>query len=115
MFLAVGINSLPTIAVAPINTAGVEGNTVTLYCTWQDTGEGNVQWFNHIGAGSGEIITDGETIKGEPSKYGLTGNHAGGEYNLQIKSLSDADVGDYACFTQLNIVRYGAYVMYASK
>ena len=116
MFVIVGSNGQnPTISVAPRNTAGVLESTVTLFCAWQDTGAGRVQWFNHIGAGSGVKITDGEKIEGDASKYGLTGNHGAGEYNLQIKSLTDSDVGDYACFTQLSNVRYAAYVIRVGK
>ena len=116
MFVIVGINGqTPTISVAPINTAGLSTSTVTLFCTWQNTGAGRVQWFNHIDAGSGTRITDGDRIEGDTNKYGLTGNHGSGEYNLQIKSLTDSDVGDYACFTQLSNVRYGAYVLRVGK
>ena len=114
-FFCLGGDAEPNIVVVPNNTAGHIGSTVTLYCTWRNTGIGKVQWFNHVGGGSGIRITDNENIIGDVNKYGLTGNHGSGEYNLQIKSLTDSDVGDYACFTQLNNVRYGAYVLLASK
>ena len=32
-----------------------------------------------------------------------------GEYNLQIKSLTDSDVGHYACFTREIATRNGAH------
>ena len=112
MFVIVGVNGQdPSISVAPMNTAGQAGSIVTLFCTWQNTGAGRTQWFNHIGPGSGVRITNGDVIEGDASKYGLSGNHGSGEYNLQIKSLTDSDVGDYACFTQLTNVRFGAYVL----
>ena len=98
--------------VTPINTAGLAGSTVTLICRWENTGIGKVQWYNHISPGSGVRITDGDVIEGDASKYGSTGNHAAGEYNLQIKSLTDSDVGDYACGTQLADARHGAYVIH---
>ena len=109
--LGIKTDAQPTIAVAPINTAGLTGSTVTLFCTWQNSGIGKVRWFNHIGSGSGIRITDGDQILGDTSKYGLTGNHGSGEYNLQIKSLTDSDVGDYACETQLADARHGAYII----
>ena len=115
IYIILGSEAQPSIRVAPRNTADVPGNMATLFCSWDNTGGGNVQWFNHTGSGSGEIISNGDQILGDASKYGLSGNHGSGEYNLQIKSLTDADVGDYACFTQLNIVRYGAYVLLVGK
>ena len=98
-----------------MNTAGLTGSTITLYCRWDNLGISKVQWFNHIGIGSGIRLTDNSEILGDTNKYGLTGNHSEGEYNLQIKSLTDSDVGNYACFTQLNDVRYGAYVIRVGK
>ena len=88
---------------------------MTLYCRWKNTEWSKVQWFNHIGGGPGIRITDNRTILISPDKYELSGNHGVGEYNLQIKSLSESDVGDYACFTQLNDVRYGTYVLRVGK
>ena len=116
MFVIVGVNGQdPSISAAPINTAQQAGGIVTLFCTWQNTGAGRIQWFIHILDQRGIRITDGEKIEGDTSKYGLSGNHGSGEYNLKIKSLTDSDVGDYACFTQLSSVRFGAYVLRVGK
>ena len=70
-----------------------------------------MRWYNHVPVGSGVRITNGDVIEDDSSKYVLTGNHGAGEYNLQIKSLTDSDVGDYACETQIADARYGAYVI----
>ena len=88
---------------------------MTLFCTWQNTGAGKVRWYNHILDQRGDRITDGDVIEGDTTKYGLTRNHGSGEYNLQIKSLNDSDVGDYACETQLADSRHGAYVIRVGK
>ena len=99
-----GILSQPEIGEAPRNTA-VNGNTVTLNCRWVSSG--SVHWFNHVGGGSGELIST-DTTSLNATKYGID-NPLAGQYNLEIKSLSDSDVGDYACVQ--GIVRYGAHVL----
>ena len=107
-----------TIAEAPRNVAGNNGSTVTLNCRWDNTRGGAVQWWNHVGSGSGEGISSNGTFIPPygPGKYNID-SPTPGQYNLQINSLTETDVGDYACSTQLSTpaLRYGAHVLRVGK
>ena len=99
-----GILSQPEIGEAPRNTA-VNGNTVKLNCRWVSSG--SVHWWSHVEGGSGELISTDATAL-NTTKYGIE-NPSAGQYNLQIKSFMDSDVGDYSCLQ--GILRYGAHVL----
>ena len=67
------------------------------------------------GPSTGTIITNNQNIT-DPNRHGLTGDHAAGEFNLEIKSLADNDVGEYACQSQLGSINYyGLYVLKVGK
>ena len=99
-----GVHNQLEIQEAPRNTA-VNGHMVTLKCRW--VSRSPVYWWSHVGGGSGELLST-DTTSINSTKYGIE-NPSKGQYNLQIKSLSDSDVGDYAC--NQGIIRYGAHVL----
>ena len=102
------------IAEAPQNVAGNNGSTVTLNCRWDKTREGAVQWWNNVGTGSGEQMSSNGTFIPPygPGKYNID-SPTPGQYNLQIGSLTESDIGDYGCSTQLSTpaLQYGAHVL----
>ena len=104
--------------MVPKNTAGLSNNKVTIPCKWNGwtPGVGEIRWLSFIGGPStGAPITNNQNVT-DSHRYGVTGNHAAGEFNLEIKSLADNDVGEYACFSQLGPINYyGLYVLKVGK
>ena len=106
------------IGVDPVNTAGLTGSIVELFCRWDNQGAGTVQWYHYndpTAPPTGRMISENSDIKLDKNKYALTGNPSIGEFNLQINNLADSDVGEYSCHTQLVNVRYGMYVLKVGK
>ena len=105
----------PSIREAPCNTAGNNGSTVTLNCGWNNK-EGNpVFWWNFIKKPE-ELISRNSTLNSgiDSNKYKII-NPSTGQYNLEIKSLKDSDVGQYGCsiapdYYIANILRIGRSV-----
>ena len=117
-FNLVMLTGAQTIAEAPQNIAGNNGSTVTLKCRWDNTRGGAVQWWNYVGSGTGEQISSDGTIlpSAGSGKYNID-TPTSGQFNLQIRSLTETDIGDYGCSTQLSTpaLNYGAHVLRVGK
>ena len=111
------VTDAQTLSEAPQNVAGNKGSNVTLNCGWNDRGAGAIIWWNHVEGNGFQISSDGSLSTGvDASKYRIA-NPATDQFNLQILSLAEADVGDYACYTLLSnpALGYGAHVLRVGK
>ena len=87
----------PSIREAPNNTAANNGSTVILNCGWNNKGGNTVFWWNRIE--NPDVLISRDTILEsgiDSTKYRIL-NPSTGQYNLEIKSLKDSDVGQYGC------------------
>ena len=106
-----------SIEIQPQNTAGELGYDVILYCKWNNRNNGSVTWryYDPDSAPSGiRISVDTEIQEGQgvpTNKYGITGNHSDGEFNLKIKSLEDRDVRQYSCEIENGDFTYALHVL----
>ena len=111
------INS-QTIVEAPVNKAALNSRTVTLNCQWTDLLAGHtVMWWSYTDPAvpAGILLSrNGNLEEGvDSSKYRIQTTSTSGQYNLQVLSLTDAEVGRYACSVGTNY--YNAHVLRVGK
>ena len=105
----------PSIREAPRNTAANNGSTVILNCGWNNKGGNTVFWWNIIENPDVLISRDATLESGvDSTKYRII-NPSTGQYNLEIKSLKNSDVGQYGCtiapvFYIAHILRIGKQI-----
>ena len=103
----------PSIREAPRNTAANNGSTVILNCGWNNKGGNTVFWWNR-NKDPDELMSRDATLESgiNSIKYRIM-NPSTGQYNLEIKSLKDSDVGEYSC--TIAPVQYIAHVLRIGK
>ena len=114
----VGVTHAQTIVEAPVNKAASNSTTVTLNCQWNGLLAGHtVNWWSYTNpAVTGGILLskNGNLEEGvDSSKYRIQTTSTSGQYNLQVLSLTDSEVGVYACNVGTNY--YHAHVLRVGK
>ena len=102
MSTLVAVAYAQTIGEAPANKAGSNSTTVTLNCQWNGLLAGHtVNWWSYTDPAvpGGTLMSENEHLRTgiDPSKYRIQTTSTSGQYNLQFLSLTDAEVGQYAC------------------
>ena len=109
---------------SPRNTVGQYRQDVTLHCQLEYSTERvnqtfYVEWREHITSRSGVTISRNSLLYQNLTsvKYGLSGDHPSGEYNLIIKDFTEEDVGWYSCGIRSfrNYQAASAFVTYYGK
>ncbi|XP_041470934.1 kin of IRRE-like protein 1 [Lytechinus variegatus] len=81
-----------TFTSQPSDAQGIIGNSVTLPCVVENK-EGALEWLKDDTV----ISNDSEITDTSLTRYNIVGSASAGEYNLQIVTLENADMGTYVC------------------
>ena len=107
-----------TIGEAPINKARSNSDTVILKCQWNNLLAGHtVHWWSYADPAvlDGILLSSNGNLETgiDGSKYKIQTTTTSGQFNLQILSLTDAEVGRYGCNVGVNY--YNAHVLRVGK
>ncbi|XP_789922.4 synaptogenesis protein syg-1 [Strongylocentrotus purpuratus] len=79
-------------STGPSDTPALTGNSATLLCVIENK-EGTVEWLK-----DGSVISEDSAITDTSlTRYSIIGTASNGEFNLQIVTLQESDMGTYSC------------------